>query len=121
VAFDGLWFSTVENAYQAAKERTRQQRMSYLNVTPFKAKKMGRELHLREGWEDIKFDVMHDLVFQKFDNNKSLGDKLLATGDVQIVEGNDWGDTYWGVCNGDGENNIGKIIMDVRTSLRLKY
>lgn len=121
VIFDGLWFPTVENAYQAAKERTRQQRMSYMNVKPEMAKKMGCDVELRDDWENVKFDIMHDLVFQKFNDNEKLGGKLLATGEVSIIEDNTWGDIYWGVCKGVGENNLGKILMDVRDSLVSKH
>jgi len=28
--------------------------------------------------------------------------------------GNHWGDRYWGVCDGKGENNLGKIQMGIR-------
>ena len=43
---------------------------------------------------------------------------LLATGDRYIEETNTWGDTFWGVCNGKGENNLGKIIMKIRDTLK---
>jgi hypothetical protein len=35
-----------------------------------------------------------------------------------LIEGNTWGDTFWGVCNGVGENNLGKTLMNVREILR---
>jgi predicted NAD-dependent protein-ADP-ribosyltransferase YbiA (DUF1768 family) len=43
---------------------------------------------------------------------------LMQTGERQLIEGNTWGDTYWGVCDGEGENNLGKLIMQVRKELR---
>ena len=42
---------------------------------------------------------------------------LLATDDMEIIEGNVWGDTFWGVCDGKGENNLGKVLMEVRQHL----
>jgi predicted NAD-dependent protein-ADP-ribosyltransferase YbiA (DUF1768 family) len=43
---------------------------------------------------------------------------LDATGDRKLVEGNYWHDTFWGVCNGVGENYLGEILMHVRQELR---
>lgn len=54
------------------------------------------------------------LVFQKFCVHEKLRTKLIATGEKYIEETNWWGDIYWGVCNGKGENNLGKILMNVR-------
>jgi predicted NAD-dependent protein-ADP-ribosyltransferase YbiA (DUF1768 family) len=60
---------------------------------------------------------MYNLVKQKFTNNNKLKGQLLATGDAKIVEGNTWGDVFWGVCNGVGENHLGEILMKVLEEL----
>lgn len=57
----------------------------------------------RPDWEDVKVDIMLGLLRQKF-QHPELGAKLLATGDAYLVEGNTWGDTFWGVFNGKGQN-----------------
>lgn len=61
---------------------------------------------------------MRDLCFQKFNNNLKLNKMLLLTEGYELQETNHWGDTYWG-CNemGEGENNLGKILMNVRNEL----
>ena len=61
---------------------------------------------------------MLDVVRAKFDQHPDLAQKLLATGDEELVEGNDWGDIYWGVYKGHGKNMLGKILMRVRAELR---
>ena len=61
---------------------------------------------------------METLVREKFSHNKDLKEMLLETGDAIIEEGNDWNDTFWGVCNGKGENHLGKILMKIREELR---
>jgi predicted NAD-dependent protein-ADP-ribosyltransferase YbiA (DUF1768 family) len=43
---------------------------------------------------------------------------LIDTGDQELIEGNWWGDVIWGVCNGKGENHLGKILMEVRKELK---
>ena len=42
----------------------------------------------------------------------------MATRDRVLIEGNDWGDTFWGMTDGEGENHLGKILMRVRAELR---
>ena len=73
---------------------------------------------VRQDWHDIKFSVLRDLNFQKYRNSPKLRQMLLNTGDAVLEEGNTWGDTYWGICNGVGENNLGKILMEIREALR---
>jgi ribA/ribD-fused uncharacterized protein len=84
--------------------------------TPGRAKRMGRKAPLREDWEEIRVSVMTDLVRQKF-SLPGLQRRLLATGDQEIVEGNTWGDVFWGVCRGKGQNQMGKILMKIREEL----
>ncbi len=54
----------------------------------------------------------------KFTRHFDLREKLLATGDRKLVEGNTWGDTFWGVCRGNGKNHLGKILMKIRAELQ---
>ena len=46
-----------------------------------------------------------------------LKEKLLSSGSVHLIEGNDWNDREWGVCNGEGKNKLGKILMRIRGEL----
>ena len=80
---------------------------------------MGRKLQVREGWDSIKLTVMEDLLRQKF-AAADLRQKLLDTGDAELVEGNVWQDFWWGVCDGKGENHLGKLLMAIRNDLLSK-
>jgi len=117
VRYAGAVYPTVENAYQAAKITNPNLRKSFLLCTPGQSKRLSRSYPLRPGWDDMKYAVMKFLVTQKFMNHLELKNLLLATGNLELIEGNTWGDTYWGVCNGKGENNLGKILMEVRSKL----
>ncbi len=119
VKFDGLLYKNNETAFQSAKVLNREQRKAFCNLDPSTAKKKGRSVPLREDWEEIKDVVMKIIVFDKFYRNLDLRAKLLRTGNAELIEGNWWGDTYWGVCNGEGLNMLGKILMEVRDELRL--
>lgn len=115
VEMDGVIYPTVEHAYQAAKTRDRKERSQIQKAeTPGHAKKMGGRVKLRKDWESSKIGIMESLVLQKFQSYSDLGDQLLATGDRTIVEENDWNDTFWGVCDGQGSNHLGKILMRVQ-------
>lgn len=119
VEIGGLEFSTVEHAFQAMKTLDQEARYAIkIQKTPGDAKRMGRVVKIRRDWEQVKDDVMFELLKQKFEQ-KDLTEKLLATGEEELVEGNTWGDTYWGVCKGKGENKLGKLLMKVRGQLRV--
>ena len=81
-------------------------------------KRAGRNVKLRPDWDQVKLSIMENLVRQKFTNNLILKKRLLDTGSQEIQEGNAWNDTFWGVCRGQGQNNLGKIIMKIRDELR---
>lgn len=120
--FDGL-YPSVEHAYQAAKSLTVAERIPFMiggSYSPGKAKKEGQKLKKREDWEDIKYDVMLGLVFNKFHRRPELREKLLATGDKYLEETNHWGDNTWGRdYRGDiGKNWLGIILMRVRACLQ---
>ena len=66
---------------------------------------------------DVKVKLMFDLVTEKFKQNPELKQKLLETGNQELIEGNTWNDTFWGVCNGQGQNWLGKILMLVRSEI----
>lgn len=55
---------------------------------------------------------------EKFTQNTELADKLLATGDAYLEEGNTWGDRIWGTVNGSGANRLGVILMQIRAELK---
>lgn len=123
VVFRGRTWKTNEHAYQAAKAKFGEEEDRIFDAaTPGEAKKLGRIVHLRDGWDrSVSIRVMHDLTLAKFSQNEELKKKLLDTGDARLIEGNDWGDAFWGVPEGEvGQNILGKILMQVRNELRGK-
>lgn len=115
---DGIAYPTVEHYFQAMKTVYLSERKKIAAApTPGKAKYMGRRVFLRSDWNDIKIEVMRQGLKQKFSNPK-LRKMLLDTGDAELIEGNWWHDTYWGVCNGEGENHLGKLLMEIREELK---
>lgn len=118
IEYEGGTYPTVEHAFQAAKTLDKEERKGVREKkTPGQAKRAGRKVKLRPHWDNMKCMVMHNLLVKKFEN-EYLREKLLATGDAELIEGNTWGDKFWGVCKGEGENNLGRILMKVREKLR---
>jgi hypothetical protein len=61
---------------------------------------------------------MFELLHLKFTNDR-LRDMLLATGNAELIEGNNWRDTFWGQCPiGTGANHLGRLLMQVRKEIR---
>jgi len=109
---------TVEHAFQAAKtEDIAQARMVVHASSPGVAKRLGRRVTIRPGWEQGRDVVMESLLRLKFVPGSDLAAALLDTGDAELIEGNTWGDRYWGVCEGAGENRLGKLLMKIRSEL----
>ena len=115
----GQSFRNNEAAFQSAKcpERSGE----FLNLNPSDAKRLGRHVHLREDWEDVKDDVMYDVCRAKFMQNPNLARLLIETGDAILIEGNTWGDRVWGVCDGVGENRLGRILMRIRSEMKENF
>ena len=125
VYYDGVLYPTTEHAFVAAKTLDMKQRAEVLDCsTPAMAKKIGKTFVLRADWENVRVNIMKELVFQKFYMYPELRKSLLAI-EGEIVEENEWHDNFWGEClcpdcvdKPKVGNNLGKILMKVRDHLR---
>tara|TARA_R110000824_G_scaffold30868_10_gene101038 strand:+ start:2368 stop:2811 length:444 start_codon:yes stop_codon:yes gene_type:complete len=121
-----LEFPTVEHAYQAMKtDDLAKKRQISIQSTPGKAKRLGQRVPVIDNWEEIKLDVMMELLVKKFSSdNPELRQKLIDTEDSDLMEGNTWHDQFWGDCScnnhagTDGENWLGKLLMEIREGLQ---
>lgn len=116
VTYNGITFQNNEAAFQAMKCPSRAN--EFTNLNPSDAKRLGRKVKLRTDWEEVKESVMYLICFQKFKQNRELRERLLKTGNAELIEGNSWGDQIWGVCNGVGKNLLGNILMKVRDEMK---
>lgn len=125
----GITYNSVEAFYVAMKVNDQQlingiyytpgdfREMIAKIKNPADVKKIGSKVKLRPDWDSKKLEFMNWAVREKF-KDSNLAELLLSTGDQELIEGNWWRDFYWGVCNGKGENHLGKILMTVRDELR---
>jgi len=113
---------TVEHAFQALKFYPHD--MYWFNSinsagTPQRAKQMGntRRHKLRDDWEEVKIDLMKELITLKMETYGEIYDALMETGDREMIEASPT-DYYWGEGKDrSGTNMLGKVLVQVRESL----
>lgn len=119
IFYEGLCYPHIEGAYQAAKTVIQAERLEIQGMRKAtEAKAAGRKVTLREDWDAVKLQIMESILRRKFEQGSELTTLLLATGDAELIEGNHWNDTFWGVCRGKGENHLGKLLMKIREELK---
>ena len=89
---------------------------------PADVKKIGQRLKVRKDWDEKRLGFMEYAIKEKFKNDE-LANLLLQTGNMPIVEGNWWHDNFWGSCScpkcgNNGDNNLGRLLMETREQLR---
>jgi ribA/ribD-fused uncharacterized protein len=124
IEYNNLVYENAESAFQAQKCTTPLSRYLYCSLSAKEAKKRGRLENLRVDWMFVKDKIMEEVVFAKFSQNEDLKKRLLDTGDLELIEGNNWHDCEWGVCTcvkccgKEKKNKLGKILMQVREEIR---
>ena len=123
ILYEGIVYPTNEHFFQAMKTLDQEERKKIAAAdTPGQAKRLGRHVQLRADWERIKVDVMRTGLMLKF-TNAELAQKLIDTGDEELIEGNWWHDNTWGSCHCDacfnipGRNLLGMLLMELRKDL----
>lgn len=116
VSYEGHTYQSVEAAYQAQKSHSEVWKKSCTKMTASACKSQGRKILIRNDWEDVKISIMFRLLKIKF-TIPELRQALQDTGTEELIEGNWWGDKYWGFClkTNKGDNHLGKLLMQIRS------
>lgn len=120
IEYQGLTYRNNEAAFQAQKCIDEKDRKKFTDLASNQAKALGRRVKLRSDWEEVKVEIMYNIVYNKFTQNEKLKAALINTGDIKLEEGNTWHDKFWGVDikTGEGRNELGKILMRVREEIK---
>lgn len=126
VQYEDQWYPSSEHAYVAAKTLDYDLRAKIAQIpSAGQVKKYGRRLKLREDWEQVKVIEMRKILESKFSSFRSdvpIRSWLDDTAPRQLIEGNTWGDTFWGQCPiGVGKNMLGELLMSIRDDITLKF
>lgn len=122
IVVNGQCWPSVEHFYQAMKfphDPERQQRIRRAR-SALKAKQLAwkQTAQPRSDWDEVKDGVMRKALAAKFSQHEELQQKLLATGDEELVE-HSAKDSYWGDGGDDsGTNRLGELLMELRARLR---
>lgn len=129
VYFEDVCYPSLEHAYVASKTLDLDCRL-FIQSLPkaADAKRFGRnderkgafpfKLKLRDDWSDpLRASIMVALVDSKYYEGSELARRLVATYPAYLIEGNRHGDTFYGQCNGVGDNHLGLILMRRRDIL----
>ena len=121
VYYSDIEFPTSEHAYVASKTTDITVRREIAKIKhPAEAKRFGRIIGIRDDWNKVRLHEMRMILASKF-SDQMLMSKLQATSPAYLEEGNNWGDKYWGVCNGIGQNHLGKLLMAIRDDITNKF
>jgi ribA/ribD-fused uncharacterized protein len=127
IEFEGRTFPTSEHAYQAGKAQKPAVREWILSApTPALAAMAAHGLYVWDvapDWARIKFDRMRAVLRAKFDQHADLKELLMSTGNARLVEAgtvNNAVNRLWGEVNGKGENMLGVMLMELRSTYLLK-
>jgi ribA/ribD-fused uncharacterized protein len=135
IVLDDRSWPTVEHYYQAQKSFAPEYQAAIAAAaTPGRAKRLGTLPTLprkvsrmswfrrnnaapRGDWLDVRVEVMRQALVAKFTQNLGLAARLFATGEAELIE-DSARDDFWGVgANGDGDNWLGRLLMEVRHTL----
>lgn len=105
ILYRNLRWLSAEHAYQAMKTAkvSEQEQIRLGAPTPAIAKRMGQRVTMRPSWDQRKLPFMKSIVDHKFAFGFLAAQKLVNTEDAILIDGNTWGDLFWGQCNGEGE------------------
>lgn len=120
ITYEGIEYKSIEAAFQASKTTNFDIKKKLSLMSPSQARVEGEKITPRENWDETKLIIMKELIILKFTFNPNLRNKLINTGNTSLVNNNNWGDKYWGVCDGEGDNRLGIILMEVRNLLSLQ-
>jgi ribA/ribD-fused uncharacterized protein len=112
-------FPTAEAAFNAYKnpENKKYVEKQIESLNPMISKRLGNSCNVRNDWDEIKYDIMYNILYTKYLQNKDIRLKLINTGLRPIIL-KTRSDSYWGLnMDLEGDNKLGIILNKIRKKL----
>lgn len=116
IEIDGLKFNSAEAAFWSQRVKDINARRKYARLSPNKAREKALQAVPIDDWDEVKDDIMRKVLKIKF-SNPDLKKKLLDTKVQNLYNNTTYRDEYWGIYMGKGNNKLGKLLMELRSSL----
>lgn len=121
IKYNDKIYPTAEHAFHSAKFDNEKIKEEIRNAkSPLDAFDLGKKYKSlrKENWNDIKVNILYEILTEKVKQHAEVRKALLATGTEEIVEDNP-NDDFWGNGkDGKGQNHTGKILMRIRDELK---
>jgi ribA/ribD-fused uncharacterized protein len=118
----GIRFDTSESAYHWEKFKNAPEiQIKIIESSSaheaFKISEIYKDLR-RKDWDDVKLNIMKEILKAKVEQHEYVKRKLLATENKELIE-NSWRDGFWGWGEDrKGKNWLGKLWMEIRNELK---
>lgn len=118
IVYKGISYKCSESAYQSTKCKREEDKKTLSLMNGYGAKKAIKNMQKLEDYiPEEKIKNMKEILLLKF-SVPTFRKKLLQSGNKYIEETNYWGDTFWGISENKGDNNLGIILMEIRKNLK---
>lgn len=104
ISLGNMNFMSGESLYQICRLKDKSISDMFHSVSGEEARRIGEHVTPRDGWDDVKEDILYLITLEKFKQNPSLAEKLKETGNAVIMD-----------------EKLGDILMRVRSELNNKH
>lgn len=124
IMWKGILFNTSEHVYHWEKFAGMEpiQDAMLQSRSAHEAFKLAEKFYyfLPDDWNSRRVVVMKEILLTKVAQHEYVHRKLVESGDRELIE-DSWRDDFWGTGpNGNGQNMLGKLWMEIRSELRGK-
>ena len=117
ITYKGITYNCAMNAYYGQLISDNLQKKAIANATPSRALSMViNSISKIDYSQEEQDNIMYEILKVKFSDSK-LKNLLLQTNQEPLNNNINWEDTYWGICNDEGDNKLGKLLMKLRDEL----
>ena len=117
VYYKGYIYPTVSHAYHGARAPNEKARhIIHKSPTLSAMYEFAATFEDPKDWSFRHLRIMEALLRDKFRRRRDFRDKLVATGNRDLVNMTK-DDKFWGMVNGKGQNQLGRLVEQIRKSI----